>query len=119
MSLNLNIISLTVSIVALWTMSIQSSFGYCSGCSNFYSKLPLAAKEINDRHAQLEIYVKQYYENEILPRLEEIDQLQKKITQTSVHLFALEKEANTDDKKLLFLLKKAMKSATKTVEVIQ
>jgi hypothetical protein len=78
----------------------------CPGCNSFYnSKIVVAANEINKRHAKLEKKVAKKYNSDIIPLLKTITKIQKEMAHVVVHIAELERQANVDDKKLLFLLR--------------
>lgn len=105
-------IILTFTKIILLTMTTslilpQFIFG-CAGClPDVLPKVKAAALEINQRHTQLENAAKSKYDAKILPKLKQIDCLQDQIVQVSVHMAALEKEANLDEKKLIHILGKS------------
>lgn len=102
-------------ILVLISLLLPQSVWSCGGCApDVWPKVTEAAIEINQRHAELENAAKDKYEEKILPRLEQIDCLQDQIVQVSVHMAALEKEANLDEKKLLHILRKNVDHRTNT-----
>jgi len=119
MRINLNIIK----IIFLHTLMMSTIYSYtwvddicelagCGGCTSFKQSIQEAAKEIDKTHKELERDVKNKYNEDIITLLKEIDALQNDMAHISVHMAAMEKEANMDDKKLLFLLKKGVKINT-------
>jgi len=87
----------------------------CLGCKNIKKNIIQAANDIDDEHKKLEKEVKKKYEKDITGDekvLDIIDQIQNDMAKVMVHIVALEEQANVDDKKLLFLLKKSQDLST-------
>jgi len=109
MKINLNFIKIIFLSISINTVS----HAVCPGCEPTVTlAYKAAATAIDSRHKQLELTVKSYYESNILPLLKDIDDLQLEITKISVHMKALEIEANVDEKKLLHLLEKTASFTT-------
>lgn len=100
---NLSIIKIVFVFLAL------GSVGYTCSPVSMAAKLKIQMLVIDNAHKALESSIETYYNMNIKPLLVDIDALQVDIAKVMVHMRTLEKEANKDEKKLLFLLNKNQK----------
>lgn len=100
---NLSIIKIALVFLGL------SGVGYTCSPALVITSVGGQMEVIDKAHQALETSVETYYNTNIKPLLVEIDALQVDIAKVMVHMRTLEKEANKDEKKLLFLLNKNQK----------
>lgn len=105
--MNLNIISLIILI------GLFSSFAYGCGCGPIVEPSVRAAeRSIKSAHEKAEEDIEKYFDDNIKPLLIDIDNIQKAITQTVVHIESLESFTTIDERHLLLLMKKALSKET-------
>jgi len=91
------------------TLLNADACGGCGGCDFFWENLESVAENIDSKHEELEEELNDYFTENIIPLLEDIDLLQIEMTKLVAHIEIMEVQAVIDTKEIGILLDNSMK----------